>query len=81
MRINTVTHWRDSSRVPRLFFIDARVFIVIAVSFFYFRVWTLSLDIILIIFFVVLYKLRITLTVFTRLLRTLLLGKQRIKLK
>ncbi|WP_119342943.1 IcmT/TraK family protein [Facilibium subflavum] len=79
MSINTSTHWRDSSRTPVLFFIDARVFIFIAISFFHFRAWTLTLDIIMVIFFVLLYRLNISLTVFARMFRTLLFGKKKIK--
>ncbi|MCF6777451.1 IcmT/TraK family protein [Thiotrichales bacterium 19X7-9] len=70
-------HWRDSGRKPRLFWIDARAFIPIVFTIFHFRVWTLILCACIVIFFSILERFHIPLTVFIRLSREFFTGRKK----
>lgn len=78
---DTGSHWRDSGRKPRLFWIDARAFIPIVITLFHFRVWTLSIAIGFIVFLSILERFRIPLTVFLRLAREFFTGRKKQKVK
>lgn len=78
---DTGAHWRDSGKKPRLFWIDARAFIPIFFTLLHFRIWTLVLSICIVLFFSLLERFQIPLTVFLRLSREFFTGrkKQRIR--
>ena len=43
-------HWRDSSRIPKFFMVDARAVIPAALCIFHFRSWTFAICIIFLVF-------------------------------
>lgn len=81
MKRDTGAHWRDSGRVPRLFWIDARACFPIVILLFHFRIWTLLLAISVIIFFSVLERFHLTFMVFLRVLREFITGKKKQRIK
>ena len=68
------THWRDSARAARFFFVDARAAFPLLLWLLHMRLWTFILAIVTMIFFALLEKYGFTLTVFVRWFRNFLGG-------
>ena len=71
------SHWRDASRNPRFFVIDAVAAIPLIVMLLHIRMWTFLLALGTMIFFGILEKFKFTIPVFFRWLRALLAGPYR----
>lgn len=67
-------HWRDSSRNPRFFFIDAYASLPLVIMLVHIRLWTFLSALAVIGFFVILEKFKFTVPVFMRWLRTFFAG-------
>lgn len=72
------THWRDSGRRAKFFFIEAQVFFPIVLCLFHFRVWTLSLSLITAILLIVLGYYKVTILVFLLNLREWIFGREKL---
>ena len=78
MPILETTHWRDASRTPRFYFMDAFAAFPFLIFFLHIRLWTFFLAIAVVAFFVVLEKFKFSLPVFFRWIRATIAGPTRI---
>lgn len=67
-------HWRDSSRNPRFFFVDALAAIPLVLMLLHIRLWTLIAALVIIGFFVILEKFKFTVPVFLRWIKAQIAG-------
>lgn len=74
MAVDANTHWRDSARAARFFFVDARAAFPLLLFLMHMRLWTFILAIITMVFFALLEKYGFTVIVFGRWLRNFLAG-------
>jgi len=72
------THWRDSSRIPRFFIIDARAALGIVVFLFHPRWWSLCLAAVIVVILAVLNYYKITLPAAFRLMRGFISGSNKV---
>lgn len=70
----TTAHWRDSSRRPRFFMIDAYATFPLLIFFLHIKLWTFTLCLIVTIFFFILERFGFTLPIFKRFIRSYLAG-------
>ena len=70
-------HWRDSSRNPRLFMVDAYAVFPLVLVILHIKSWTFMLAIGSITFFAILEKFKFTIPVFFRWVRSTLAGPVR----
>lgn len=77
-RVQTEAHWRDSSRLPRFFLIDARASFPFLLFLLHIRVWSFVLALVTMVFFGLLERYGFSLVVFSRWLRTLMAGPRKI---
>jgi intracellular multiplication protein IcmT len=77
MAVDTTTHWRDSARAARFFFVDARAAFPLLLFLLHMRLWTFILAIVTMIFFALLEKYGFTVIVFGRWIRTFMAGPQK----
>lgn len=68
------THWRDSARAARFFFIDARSVFPLVLFLFHISWWTFYVAIVASVFFAALEHYGFAVPVFLRWLRSLLAG-------
>jgi intracellular multiplication protein IcmT len=71
------THWRDSARRPRFFWVDARAALLFLFFLLHIRLWTFIVACIGISFLAVLEYLGFTIEVFLRWLRNRLAGSRK----
>lgn len=71
-------YWRDSSRQPRFFFVDALAAFPLVIFLLHIRLWTLYIAIASIVFFAILERFNFTVPVFLRFMRGILAGKIRV---
>ncbi len=79
MRNDVYTHWRDSARVPRLFVVDARVALLLALTLFHPRWWTLISTLVVMVIFGILEYFKLTIPVALRLGRGYISGKRKLR--
>ncbi len=72
------THWRDSARQARFFFVDAYAAFPILIMFLHIKLWTLLITIGFIIFFAILERFKFTIPVFARWLKSTIAGPLKI---
>ena len=77
MRNPATAHWRDSARMPKLFFMDAYSAFPLLLLLLHIRWWTFFLCLATMAFFVVLEKFGFTVPVFKRWFRVFLAGNHR----
>ena len=75
---NLSTHWRDSARQPKFFFIEAQIFLPILLCLFHFREWTLMLCVFVAILLLILNYFKITMATFCVLVREWLVGREKV---
>lgn len=68
------SHWRDSARQARFFFVDANAAFPILLTLLHIRLWTFLLTVGCMLFFAVLEKFKFTVPVFLRWLRYFIAG-------
>lgn len=73
--------WRDTASYPKFFQFDARCILPIVIVFFHFRLWTIILAVIVILFFVFLNQRGITVVVFYRFIWLSIGRKERTKIR
>ena len=71
------THWRDSSRAPRFFMIDARSSLFLLLFLLHPRIWSGVLCLTVLIVFSILDYFKLPLVVTFRLLRGMIAGKEK----
>jgi len=74
MAVDANTHWRDSARSARFFFVDARASFPLIIFLVHIRYWTFGLAIATMIFFALLERYGFTVVVFGRWLRSFFAG-------
>lgn len=78
MSYGNMVEWRDSARTPKLFTIDARAFIPILITFFYFTTEMFVVDVAVIVAFMYMEKKGYSLKIQLTILRELIFGKKKI---
>lgn len=68
------SHWRDSSRQARFFFVDAAAAFPIVIMLLHVRLWTFLATISCMIFFAILERFKFTIPVFFRWIRAFIAG-------
>ena len=71
---DTRAHWRDASRTPRFFFVDAYAAFPLVLMLLHIKLWTFLLALTTMTFFMVLERFKFTLPVFKRWLKTTIAG-------
>ncbi|MDR1057019.1 MAG: IcmT/TraK family protein [Coxiellaceae bacterium] len=71
-------HWRDSARVAKFFFIDAKAAFPIFLFLIHIRFWTFILALIIMIFFTVLNRFGYSVEVFLRIFRSIFAGPRKL---
>ena len=71
-------HWRDSSRSPRFFFIDASAAFPLMFFFMHIRLWTFIVAVVAVLFFTLLNRYGFSIKVFLRTFRSKLAGKRKL---
>lgn len=74
MAVGPDTHWRDSARPARFFFVDARAAFPLLLFFLHIKWWTFIFAIITMVFFSLIEKYGFTVVVFGRWLKSFLAG-------
>ena len=74
-RLEVISHWRDSGRNPRFFFMDARSAFPLLLFLVHIKMWTFIVALIITIFFGILDRYGFSLVVFGRTLRTVFAGR------
>ena len=74
---NIFSHWRDSARNPRFFFVDARAALFILLWLVHIRLWTFLLAIGALIIFGIMEYFNYTMPVALRVMHGLLFGKKK----
>jgi intracellular multiplication protein IcmT len=77
MAILETTHWRDASRTPRFYFMDAFAAFPLLLLLLHIRLWTFLTALAFMAFFVILEKFKFTLPVFFRWIRATIAGPTR----
>lgn len=77
MRNPETAHWRDSARMAKFFFVDARAAIPLLFFLLHIRLWTFLLALSITLFFATLQRFGFTLPVFMRWIRVFLGGNFR----
>lgn len=77
-RLQVRAHWRDSARTARFFIIDARSALPCLLFLMHIRWWTLWFFLAVTVFFAVLERLGFTMTVFGRIVRSVLAGSRKL---
>ncbi len=72
------THWRDSARIPRFYFMDAFAAFPLLLFLLHIKLYTFLIAIGFTLFFIVLEKFKFTVPVFFRWVRSTLAGPLRI---
>ena len=67
-------YWRDTSRTPRFFFIDAYAVFPMIIFLIHMRWWTFQLAVSVMLFFAILERFKLTLPIFLRIVRLLIGG-------
>lgn len=67
-------HWRDSSRTPRFFLVDALAAIPLVLMLLHIKLWTFITALVIICFFGILEKFKFTVPVFLRWLKCFIGG-------
>lgn len=78
MRPQTGAHWRDATRMPRFFMVDALAAFPLLLMLLHFRLWTFALAISAMIFFMILERFQFTVPVFLRFVKSFLAGPHKI---
>ena len=78
MAILESTHWRDASRTPRFYFMDAFAALPLLIFCMHIKIWTFLTALAFIAFFVILEKFKFSVPVFFRWFRCTLAGPIRI---
>jgi intracellular multiplication protein IcmT len=78
MRNPHTAHWRDSSRTPKFFVLDAFSAIPLLLMLLHIRWWTFFTAVGVCVFFMVLNRFGFTLPIFLRWLRAFIAGNQRV---
>ena len=78
MEADENTHWRDSARTPRFFFMDAYAVFPLFVFFLHMTFMTLGIALTTTAFFILLERYKFTIPVFKRFMRSTLAGPLRI---
>ncbi len=73
----TESHWRDSARIPRFFFIDARASFPLLLFLLHIRLWSFILALSAMAFFGLLERYGFSVTVFLRWIRSVLAGPRK----
>lgn len=68
------SHWRDSSRQARFFFVDAIAAVPLLFVLMHIRLWTFMIALSVMVFFAILEKFKFTVPVFFRFTRSYLAG-------
>lgn len=71
------THWRDSARAARFWFLDCRAAFPFLLFLLHVRLWTFVMALLTTIFFATLERYGFTVNVFWRWLRATIAGKRR----
>ena len=71
-------HWRDSSRNPRFFMVDALAALPLVFWLLHMRSWTFYLAMATMVFFMILERFQFTVPVFVRWLRSFIAGNDRL---
>ena len=71
------SHWRDSARPARFWFLDCRAAFPFLLFLLHIRLWTFIVAIVAVIFFALLERYGFRVTVFGRWLRATLAGKRK----
>lgn len=74
MAVDVNTHWRDSARAARFFFVDARAAFPLLLFFLHIKLWTFIIAIVAMVFFALLEKYGFTVIVFGRWFRSFMAG-------
>lgn len=75
---DTGAHWRDTSRTPRFFFMDAYAAFPLLLVLLHIRLWTFLTALAFMGFFIMLERFKFTPTVFFRFVRSFLAGPLRV---
>jgi intracellular multiplication protein IcmT len=67
-------NWRETARIPRILFMDARSLVPLLIFFFHMRLWTFVVAIVGITLFAILERLGFTLEILLRLIRVKVIG-------
>jgi intracellular multiplication protein IcmT len=78
--VPTEAHWRDSARIPRFFFIDARASFPLLLFLLHIRIWSFVLAILAMAFFALLERYGFSVTVFLRWIRSILAGPRKLSI-
>ena len=74
---NPNAHWRDASRTPRFFIMDAYAAFPLLLFFLHIKMWTLLVAIGAMVFFMILERFQFTIPVFIRWVKSQLAGPYR----
>ena len=77
-RLQVRAHWRDSARPARFFMIDARSALPCLLFLMHIRWWTLWFFLGVTVFFAILERFGYTMTVFGRIIRSVLAGPRKL---
>ncbi|MEY3183086.1 MAG: hypothetical protein RLZ35_1071 [Pseudomonadota bacterium] len=78
MAYDESTHWRDSSRTPRFFFMDAKAAFPLVLFLLHMRLVTFLIALGFIVFFSILERFQFTVPIFLRWIKSTLSGPDRI---
>ena len=78
MAYDESTHWRDSSRTPRFFFMDAKAAFPLILFLLHMTLVTFLIAIAFVIFFSVLERFKFTVPIFLRWVKSQLSGSERL---
>lgn len=78
MPILNTTHWRDASRTPRFYFMDAFAAMPLVLFLLHISLWTFLIAIGCMTFFIILEKFKFTVPVFSRWFRAKMVGSIRV---
>lgn len=73
--------WRDTANYPKFFQFDAISVLPLAPTFLHFKLWTVSVAVIVMLFFVYLNQRGTTMAAFFRFIILFLAGKERTKMR
>lgn len=77
-KLSPYTHWRDSARRPRFFWVDARAAFPLMLFILHVRVWTAIIALVAMLSFALLERYAFTVNVFLRWLRSKLAGPRKV---
>jgi len=76
-KFSSTTHWRDTARPARFFFVDYRACFPLLLFLLHIKIWTFVLAVVFITFLAILERYGFTVTVFRRWLRSTLAGPRK----